>query len=207
MRRIYELNERRQRSENELWGHVIHTLDAETASSRSPAVTEGLIDRCEQAWRDFKDVTVQLGMKKLFLNEAVRNPISLAIRWGTMLIIGWSVSQGRHRGGQFSHVCRADRQCRRAVPHLYAFQKQIMDTRPALRQLGTLCGIDFGITPPKYAAPVRAKVCCNGGFTDSLLRLRSEIGAAEAQSFQSRLHLRAAHEKPPQAVRCDNSRP
>jgi hypothetical protein len=149
--KIYELNERRQRSENELWGHVIHTLDAETASSRSPAVTEVLIERCEHAWRDFKDVTVQLGMKKLFLNEAVRNPISLAIRWGTMLIIGWSVSKGDIEVGSFLMYVGLIGNAGAPFHIVYAFQKQIMDTRPALRQLGTLCGIDFGITPPKYA--------------------------------------------------------
>ena len=150
--RIYELNERRQRTENELWGHVIHTLDAETASSRSPAATENLVDKCEQAWRDFKDVTVQLGMKKLFLNEAVRNPISLAIRWGTMLIIGWSVSKGDIEVGSFLMYVGLIGNAGAPFHIIYAFQKQIMDTRPALRQLGTLCGIDFGITPPKYAA-------------------------------------------------------
>jgi ABC-type multidrug transport system fused ATPase/permease subunit len=150
--KIYDLNERRQRSENELWGHVIHTLDAEAAPSRHPAVTEKLIERCEQAWRDFKDVTVQLGMQKLFLNEAVRNPISLAIRWGTMLIIGWSVSKGDIEVGSFLMYVGLIGNAGAPFHIVYAFQKQIMDTRPALRQLGTLCGIDFGIMPPKYAA-------------------------------------------------------
>jgi hypothetical protein len=150
--RIYELNERRQRSENALWGHVIHTLDAETASSRSPALTEKLIERCEQAWRDFKDVSVQLGMKKLVLNEGVRNPISLVIRWGTMLVIGWSVSRGDIEVGSFLMYIGLIGNAGAPFQIIYAFQKQIMDTRPALRQLGLMCGIDFGITPPKYAA-------------------------------------------------------
>jgi ABC-type multidrug transport system fused ATPase/permease subunit len=150
--RIYELNERRQQSENALWGNIIHTLDAESASSRPRLLTEKLIERCEGAWHDFKDITVQIGMRKLVLNEGVRNPISLAIRWGTMLIIGWSVSRGDIQVGSFLMYVGLIGNAGAPFHIVHDFQRQIMDTRPALRQLGELCGIDFGITPPKYAA-------------------------------------------------------
>jgi ABC-type multidrug transport system fused ATPase/permease subunit len=150
--RVYELNERRQQTDNALWGNIIHTLDAESASDRPVKRTEKLIERCEDAWRDFKDATVQLGMKKLALNEGIRNPISLAIRWGTMLIIAWSVSRGDIQVGSFLLYVGLIGNAGAPFQIVYAFQQQIMDTRPALRRLGELSGIDFGITPPKYAA-------------------------------------------------------
>lgn len=150
--RIYELNERRQQSENTLWGNMIHTLDADSVSSRPLSRTEKLIERCEDAWHEFKDASVQLGMKKLTLNEGVRNPLSLAIRWGTMLIIGWSVTRGDIQVGSFLMYVALIGNAGAPFHIVYAFQQQIMDTRPALRRLGLLCGIDFGITPPRYVA-------------------------------------------------------
>lgn len=141
-----------RQSEFTLWGSVFRVLDDESAPGRTSRENRALIDKCDGAWGELKKATVHVGCMQLRYQELIRNPISLMVRWGTMLIIGWWVSTGEIKVGDFLMYVGLIGRASDPFNIFYAFQQEVMQTREPLYQLGKLCGIDFGIAPPEHAA-------------------------------------------------------
>src|SRR5579859_7335299 len=88
------------------------------------------------------------GTRRLVSQLPVREGFSSVIRVAVMLLVGWWVHVGDVSIGDYILFTSL---AGRASDPLWVFlgiQQQIMTTREALRRLGLLCGVDFGIERP-----------------------------------------------------------
>ena len=118
-----------------------------------PARTDELA-ACEREWDDYVTVSRFVETRRIFYQLPIREGISLIVRIGIMMMVGWWVHVGQVSIGEYILFTQL---AGRANDPLYVFfgmQQQIMTTRESLRRLGLLCGIDFGIRRPE-AAPAK----------------------------------------------------
>ena len=103
---------------------------------------------CEREWDDYVTSPASSRRGGLFYQLPIREGISLIVRIGIMMMVGWWVHIGDVSIGEYILFTQL---AGRANDPLYVFfgmQQQIMTTRESLRRLGLLCGIDFGIERP-----------------------------------------------------------
>ena len=128
-------------------------LDSQARPVPGPARTDELA-ACEREWDDYVTVSRFVETRRIFYQLPIREGISLIVRIGIMMMVGWWVHVGQVSIGEYILFTQL---AGRANDPLYVFfgmQQQIMTTRESLRRLGLLCGIDFGIRRPE-AAPAK----------------------------------------------------
>ena len=102
----------------------------------------------EREWDAYVRAAQYAETRRLIYQLPIREGISTVIRVGVMLLVGWWVHTGDISIGDYILFTSL---AGRANDPLWVFlgiQQQIMTTREAIRRLGLLCGVDFGIERP-----------------------------------------------------------
>jgi ABC-type multidrug transport system fused ATPase/permease subunit len=102
----------------------------------------------EREWDAYVRAAQYAETRRLIYQLPIREGISTLIRVGVMLLVGWWVHTGDISIGDYILFTSL---AGRANDPLWVFlgiQQQIMTTREAIRRLGLLCGVDFGIERP-----------------------------------------------------------
>jgi ABC-type multidrug transport system fused ATPase/permease subunit len=126
-------------------------LDNKSLPARSFARSQDLT-ACEREWDEYVAATRFAETRRIFYQLPIREGISLVVRIGCMMMVGWWVHIGQVSIGEYILFTQL---AGRANDPLYVFfgmQQQIMTTRESLRRLGLLCGIDFAIRRPAHIA-------------------------------------------------------
>ncbi len=125
-------------------------LDADSRDQGSSAERAARSSAYEREWDAYVRATQFVETRRLIYQLPAREGISTIIRVAVMLLVGWWVHIGDISIGDYILFTSL---AGRANDPLWVFlgiQQQIMTTREALRRLGLLCGVDFGIERPVF---------------------------------------------------------
>jgi ABC-type multidrug transport system fused ATPase/permease subunit len=132
-------------------GLEFELLDADPRRRPDSGKQQAQTVEYEREWDAYVRAAQYAETRRLIYQLPIREGISTVIRVGVMLLVGWWVHIGNISIGDYILFTSL---AGRANDPLWVFlgiQQQIMTTREALRRLGLLCGVDFGIERPMLA--------------------------------------------------------
>lgn len=107
---------------------------------------------CAEAWDRYIGVTRFAEIRRMIYQTPIRESISQLVRIGSMVLVAWWVHTDRVTVGEYIFFVQLAGRANDPLYVFLGFQSKFMTTREAIRRLGLVTGIDFGLQKPGIAA-------------------------------------------------------
>ena len=107
---------------------------------------------CAEAWDHYIGVTRFAEIRRMIYQTPIRETVSLLVRIGCMVLVAWWVHIDRVSVGEYIFFVQLAGRANDPLHVFLNFQAKFMTTREAMRRLGLITGIDFGLAKPGTAA-------------------------------------------------------
>jgi ABC-type multidrug transport system fused ATPase/permease subunit len=107
---------------------------------------------CEQAWDHYIGVTRFAEIRRMIYQQPIRESVSTLVRIGCMVLVAWWVHTDQVSVGEYIFFVQLAGRANDPLFVFLGFQSKFMTTREAIRRLGLITGIDFGLHKPGTTA-------------------------------------------------------
>jgi ABC-type multidrug transport system fused ATPase/permease subunit len=107
---------------------------------------------CAEAWDRYIGVTRFAEIRRMIYQTPIRETVSQIVRIGCMVLVAWWVHTDRVSVGEYIFFVQLAGRANDPLWVFLGFQAKFMTTREAIRRLGLITGIDFGLKKPGTVA-------------------------------------------------------
>jgi ABC-type multidrug transport system fused ATPase/permease subunit len=141
-----------QEHEFRVRGLEFKLLDGASPAASDAAQKYAEYRDCSQAWDSYVGATRFAEMRRMIFQTPIRETVSQLVRVGCMVLVAWWVHTDQVTVGEYIFFVQLAGRANDPLYVFLGFQSKFMTTREAIRRLGLLTGIDFGLAKPGTVA-------------------------------------------------------